>query len=82
MNPQPTRSGNIARLVIYETLPFICLAMLWTVAAANALESKVRRELEPHADDPAYFTRTKIQLISTKGSKPTDAVADSDDDQD
>jgi hypothetical protein len=82
MNRPPTRTGNLARLVIYETLPVVCLAMLWVIASSNALESKAHQRLEPHANDPAYWTRDiKTQLLPANGLIPTGAVANSDDDR-
>jgi hypothetical protein len=46
------RCCNLARRLIYETLPLSCLAMLWIFAWARGYAAKVQRDLRIEENQP------------------------------
>ena len=46
LNKTRLRWTDLVRSLFYETLPFSCLAILWTIAWAGAVVTKANRNLE------------------------------------
>jgi hypothetical protein len=69
LNKTPRRWTDLARILFYETLPLFCLVLLWTIAWAGSMVSKVNRELSPVHPHP-------VAIHPIEGQPPQITYAD------
>jgi hypothetical protein len=66
VDPSRRSAADLIRSLVYPTVPIIALICVWAYAYANALESRVHRDLEPRSDDSYFVPQPGIAGLKTR----------------
>jgi hypothetical protein len=78
VDPSRSPAADLIRSLVYPTVPIIALICVWAYAYANALESRVRRDLEPRSDDSYFVHDPGIARLKSR-PVPKDPIVSLDD---